>query len=83
MCKRAELEGKIKNRTLVAQDFLALRMKFNDPEVSFFTMLKDVPHGEVTVDGPERCASFYVTEPRDILIDQIDLCEYKLQVKPE
>jgi hypothetical protein len=83
LCKRSELIEKIKNNRLMSQDFVALRVKFNDPEVSFFVMLKDVPHGEVTVNIPGTCASFYVTEPRDILIDSIDLQGYTLQVKPE
>ena len=83
LCRRKALEDKIQNHTLSAEDFVALRLKFNDPEVSFFTMFKDVPHGEVTVDQPGTCASFYVTEPRDILIDQVPLQDYELRVGPE
>ena len=80
-CKRDGLEEKIKNRKLSANDFVALQLKLNDPQVSFFTMLADVAHGEVTIDGPGVPASFYVTEPNDLTIDQIDFGDYQLAVR--
>ncbi len=83
LCKRAVLLEKIKNHSLGAQDFVALRVKFNDPEVSFFVMLKDTPHGEVTVDVPGVLASFYVTEPRDIVTDKVNFGDYTLRVLRE
>jgi hypothetical protein len=65
---------------MTAKDFVALRVKFNDPEVSYFVMLKDTPHGEVTVDEPGIPASFYVTEPRDIIIEKVNFGDYQLKV---
>jgi hypothetical protein len=79
-CKKDELEAKIQSSTLGADDFIALRVKYNDPLVSFFTMLKDVPHGEVTEDGSGRPPSFYVTEPRDMGIHLTDFGPYELRV---
>ena len=64
----------------VADDFVCLRVKYNDPEVSFFVMLRDVPHGEAVADAPGRPASFYVTEPTDMGIDRTDFGEYELVV---
>jgi hypothetical protein len=81
--KRPQFEEKIRSRTLSTDDFVALRVRFNDPYASFFTMLKEVLHGEVTVDGPGKPASFYVTEPRDVTIRPIDMGEYTLEVLPE
>jgi len=81
LCKRAELIAKIETHSLTADDFIALHIKYNDPEVSFFTMLADVPHGEVTVAGSGRPASFYVTEGRDIKIDLVSFGEYQVNVK--
>lgn len=81
--KKAELEKKIATGTLSAGDFVALHLRYNDPYVSFFTMLKDVPHGEVTVDGPGVPGSFYVTEPRDIVILSTDFGEYQVRVTPD
>ncbi len=80
-CKREALDEKILSHCLSADDFVALAVKYNDPEVSFFTMLKDVPHGEVTVDGPGVPGSFYVTEPRDIVIRSTNFGDYQVSMK--
>lgn len=79
-CKQAELDAKIQSRTLSKDDFIALRVKFNESEVSFFTMLKHVPHGEVTVDQKGQPPSFYVTEPRDLITNRTDFGPYLLKV---
>jgi hypothetical protein len=46
----AELAAKIAAETLTETDFIALWIKYNDPEVSFFVMRAGVPHGEAIVD---------------------------------
>jgi len=66
LMRREQLDWKILTRQLSSEDFICLRVKYNDPEVSFFTMLAEVPHGEATVAGPGRSPSFYVTESRDV-----------------
>jgi len=76
VCSHEELKQKIASNTLDASDFVALRAKFNDAEVSFFTMLKGVPHGEATLDGDGRQASFYVTEPAELETDFTDFGDY-------
>ena len=81
LCMREELIAKIKQRCLSADDFVALFIKYNDPQVSFFTMLAGVPHGEVTVDGPGEPPSFYVTEGRDLEIERIDFGDYQVNIK--
>lgn len=81
LCFKNELEEKIRTNTLSAEDFICLECKFNDPYVSFFTMLKDVPHGEATKDEDKLPASFYVTEPAKMGIDLTDFKDYKLIVK--
>jgi hypothetical protein len=63
LIKHDELDIKAVNGTLTENDFILLRCKFNDPECSFFTMLKDTPHGECSIQGKGRDPSFYVTEP--------------------
>jgi len=79
-CKQADLDSKIQSRKLSADDFIALRVKYNDPEVSFFTMLKHAPHGEVTVDQKGQLPSFYVTEPRDLITNRTNFDPYLLKV---
>ncbi len=51
LLKKEAFEAKARAGQLTQADFVALRMKFNDPQVSFFTMNAFVPHGEVTVAG--------------------------------
>ena len=75
-----ELIRKIDNNSVVAEDFICLRCVFNDPEVSFFTMLKGVPHGEASVIGSGRPPKFYVTEPTDLSIENIDLSSLSISI---
>ncbi|HEX7556309.1 MAG TPA: hypothetical protein VF338_06770 [Leptolinea sp.] len=73
-------EEKARAKKLSPDDFVALRMKFNDPQVSFFTMNATVPHGEVTVPGSGAPATFFVTESRDITGLKPDLGGYTWEV---
>jgi hypothetical protein len=79
--KKRELHDKIARHALSPEDFVCLRLKYNDPEVSFFTMLADVPHGEAVGGGEGGPATFYVTEPRDLDTDLTDLGEYELRIR--
>ena len=76
-----ELSEKIENKTVHQDDFICLRCKFNDPEVSFFTMLKGVPHGEASVNGPGTPPKFYVTEPTELTIIPINLSELNVTIE--
>ncbi len=80
LCLQDQLAAKLRARLVTAADFIALTIKYNDPEVSFFTMLKDVPHGECLGGGSAKPASFYVTEPRDLGCDLNDFGDYRLQI---
>jgi hypothetical protein len=77
---REELEDKINKGTITSDDFICLRIKWNDPYVSFFTMLAKVPHGEAVTIREGRPPSFYVTEGRDLPNDIVDLGSYELVV---
>jgi hypothetical protein len=80
LCLEMELRQKVAEHRLSAEDFVALRVKYNDPEVSFFTMRSGVPHGEAVLDGDGKPAKFYVTEPRDLTVDLFDLGSYELSI---
>ncbi|MCE5325614.1 MAG: hypothetical protein LLG01_04305 [Planctomycetaceae bacterium] len=80
LCMREELAAKIAAGRLTADDFVCLKVKYNDPQVSFFTMLKGVPHGECIAPGAGKGASFYVTESRDMGIDLTDFGQYEVKV---
>jgi len=75
-----EFETKARAGTLSADDFIALRMTFNDPQVSFFTMRPFVPHGEVTVPGSQPPATFFVTESSGLPVIKPDLAGYTWDV---
>ena len=40
LCDRFQLDRKIKEEVVSSKDFITLKVKYNDPEVSFFTILK-------------------------------------------
>lgn len=75
-----ELNEIIARGELAADDFVCLRLRWNDPEVSFFTVLADVPHGEAVGSGEGRPATFYVTEPRDLDTAITPFGDYTLRI---
>lgn len=77
------LARKIRAHELTSEDFVCLRVKYNDPEVSFFTMLAGVPHGEAVLNVEGRPASFYVTEPANMGIVFTAFGDYELSVAGE
>ena len=78
---RKELEEKIHLGTLVPDDFVCLRIRWNDPKVSFFTMLAGVPHGETVTTAEGHPPSFYVTEGRDLPNDVVDFKDNQLVIR--
>lgn len=72
----AELCAKIEKGTVSESDFLCMRCVYNDPYLSFFTVLKGCAHAEGTIEDATREAPcFFVTEPSDIGFTRIDLPE--------
>ncbi len=81
LCFQNELDQKIKDGSVSDRDLLTIRVHYNDPAVSFFTMLKGVPHGEMIAPGSKgNPATFFVTEPRDMRIDLTDWQGYELKL---
>ena len=74
------LERKAKAGKLDTRDFIALRLKYNDPKTSVFTMLKDTIHCEVTIAGKGTAPVFFVTEPSDFSMKRICLTDYQLRL---
>ncbi len=81
LCQKEDLVGKIARKAISADDFVCLRVRYNDPEVSFFTMLAEVPHGEAVGEADGRPATFYVTEPRDLDTEIADFGPYDLRIR--
>ncbi|MDP3069922.1 MAG: hypothetical protein Q8N18_06510 [Opitutaceae bacterium] len=83
LMRRPEFAVKVAAGTVSTADFVCLRVKWNDPEVSFFTMLAEVPHGEAITATEGRSPTFYVTESGDLPNDLFDLGTYELTVAPD
>ncbi len=67
-CLADEFEDKARRGALTEDDLVCLRVRYNDPEASFFIMKKGVPHGEFVVPAPAPAPSFYVTESTALAI---------------
>jgi hypothetical protein len=78
LLSKEELDRQISKDRLTADDFFCLRVKYNDPNVSFFTMLADVPHGEAVADEEGLAPSFYVTEPSNMGIELTSFGNFEL-----
>lgn len=73
LCKREEFEDKLKSGSLTSNDFLCFKAKYNDAQVSCFTVLKHIPHGEATIPGPGKPPTFFVTEQTHLPLDRLNL----------
>lgn len=75
-----QLTHKIENGSVSEQDFICMRCVYNDPYLSFFTVLKGCAHAEGTIkiDGQEP-PHFFVTEPSNIGFTRINLPELRIE----
>jgi len=78
LCDYVELDKKIREKSLNSDDFIALKVKYNDPEVSFFTMKKEIPHGELVSASTTNFPTFYVTEPTSMNLIRTNFDTYEL-----
>lgn len=70
--KTDKLKEKARQGKLSAADFKALRVRYNDPATCVFSILKDVPHCEITVPGKKEAPVFFVTEPHKVGFEYLD-----------
>ena len=70
LCSASVLRSKMAQGTIAPSDFICLRCRFNDPQISFFVMKKGVPHGEAAENTDGLPSTFYVTEPAGIHLIQ-------------
>jgi hypothetical protein len=80
MLSAAELEAKAALGMLFEEDLIAMELVFNDPAVSFFTMLPGVPHGEAVMDEEGETPYFFVTQGRDLPAKEMNLSGLALRV---
>ncbi|HLD30450.1 MAG TPA: hypothetical protein VJC03_08905, partial [bacterium] len=79
--KDTVLEKKARAGKLAEKDILAIRVKYNNPELSLFTMLAGAPHWEATLPGKGTAPAFFVTEPSRLGMKYLDLGSYRLELK--
>jgi hypothetical protein len=60
-------------KRLSTKDFIAIEAKYNDPDTSFFTMLKGTLHAEVTAAGKGQHPVFFVAEPSKLKDNKLKL----------
>ena len=62
---------KLSENLLSSKDFVAVEIVYNDPSLSFFTMLKKTVHCEVVKDEDKQHPVFFVTESSDLKNNKI------------
>ena len=78
--KEEDLANKICKEEISDDDFIIIRLKFNDPNLSFFTMNEGVLHCElVEKSEAKRHPYFYVTEPSNLDNIGVDLGDYVIE----
>lgn len=62
---------KLSEKMLTNKDFLAVEIVYNDPKLSFFTMLKKTVHCEIVKNEDKQHPVFFVTESSDLKNNKI------------
>ncbi len=76
--KYKEFKIRARNKRLNKNDFIVLRLKYNNHKTCIFTMLKGTPHCEATLPGRGKSPIFFVTEPSRLGMTHLNLSGYNL-----
>lgn len=71
---------KLSKNILTSKDFLAVEIVYNDPNLSFFTMLKKTVHCEVVKDEDKQHPIFFVAESSNLKNNKIKHKDLKIVV---
>lgn len=75
------IEEKFRKDTITNEDILALELEYNNPILSFFTMLKGTPHCEVTSHNHNgKAPVFFVTEPTNLKMYILNTYNYQISL---
>lgn len=75
-----QFEKKAARGAVTAKDVVAVELLYNSG-ASVFTVLKDIPHCEVTMRGKGVNPVFFVTEPSDFEMDMVGQSGYTFVLK--
>ena len=71
---------KLSKNLLSSKDFVAVEIVYNDPNLSFFTMLKKTVHCEVVKDEDKQHPVFFVAESSNLKNNKIKHKDLKIFV---
>jgi hypothetical protein len=71
---------KLSENLLTGKDFVAVEIVYNDPKLSFFTMLKKTVHCEVVKDEDKQHPVFFVAESSNLKNNKIRHKDLKIFV---
>lgn len=81
-CSAAEFRRKAAAGALTPADFIALELRPNDPETSYFTVPGGILHDELTYASAGRAPVFWVPEPSRMETDRVGLDGYDIAIEP-
>ena len=81
--KKSDFLRKFNSGKLGEKDLAAVELEFNNPKLSFFTMLKHTVHCEVTDKSEEQHPVFFVSEPSALKDNKLSKKLYDIRISTE
>lgn len=78
LLKKRDFLKKFDSGSLSSKDLLAIELEFNNPKISFFTLLKNTVHCEITSKEEGQHPVFFVSEPSRLKDNKISMRNYNL-----
>ncbi|MDR2192267.1 MAG: hypothetical protein LBO62_05265 [Endomicrobium sp.] len=78
--KGAVFFKKFHSKKLESKDLIAIELEFNNPRLSFFTMLKRSVHCEITDNSKGRHPVFFVSEPSRLKDNKLTKSLYNIKL---
>ncbi|MDR1941662.1 MAG: hypothetical protein LBQ47_04990 [Endomicrobium sp.] len=81
--KKTQFLKKFLSGLLSPKDLTAVELEFNDPALSFFTVLKGTVHCEITDASKKQHPIFFVSEPSRLKDNKLSAFLYDIRISPE
>ena len=81
--KKKDFLKKLVSENLSQKDFTAIELEFNNPKLSFFIMLKNTIHCEVTDNSKGQHPIFFVSESSKLKDNKIMIRNYNILISTE
>ncbi|MCL1971399.1 MAG: hypothetical protein FWG57_00190 [Endomicrobia bacterium] len=81
--KKTAFLKKLTARKISKKDFAAIELEFNNPRLSFFIMLKNTVHCEITDNSKGQHPVFFVTEPSGLESNKIKMKNFDIRLSTE